>query len=701
MKYNSKYKSIVLKSLKSASSTLSALKGASISIPPDFEGAGAVRSALSTLKGVNVSGLISKVSSSADKFEAAENAVAGLSSDFLGLFGDIFLNGSSDTKKKAAKTSKSNRSSQIESELNKTSKKKDNHDVYHALEKEKNKKTSSMKKDSKDILQTILSWTTVGDPQNAPTLEETWKLVNESMRKYNESKQKNGVKSTASSKTNKSIDKNSLEYTMMLTNEAMREYNANLGKKKVKSKTKTNRANIPSSDTINKLVKESMDKYNKEREKANQNSKVTKFVDNLLSQNDIWNTDRYKEASEAYNKAMKQYVKKPTTSNSSTTVKKGSWQESKILADEALREYYASKEEFKPVYDSLGDMLSMGPVELVYLTGRFGIGATRPIDQSWDFINNEIVLLDNKIAIADGRLDESMLLSAANTSGCKWADATTVQMNDMMSDFINDYNQIFGTSHKMENLDKVGKHSDAIGGLTTKAVIKKVVPGGAIISTGISIASAGSKATEKYLNREGIDRNNPEDIYRALKAGEGAAMIKATTTAVTLTGDSAMEAFEADEIERYILNYTIEFANNMITQTGGFIVQEKVDGKDYNLVEYLPGIITSSAGNAARTVVIDATVDSVKPSIDSAVNTVIPIKDKSTSDKDKSTSDYSNSNSDFIKPKEVGEFNEIKKPTIILNEATKILGKETVKNTADEVLPEVESVKASDLKYEK
>ena len=149
MRYNPRYKGAVIGALRSASSALNACKGASITIPPDFEGAGAVRSALSTLRGVNISGLISKVSSSAEKFESAENTVAGLASEFLDLFGDVISNDSYNNKKKSTNISDSNRASQYESGTNKTSNKwassrKDSNKEYNQVQYGSNKTIQSI-----------------------------------------------------------------------------------------------------------------------------------------------------------------------------------------------------------------------------------------------------------------------------------------------------------------------------------------------------------------------------------------------------------------------------------------------------------------------------------------------------------------------------------------------------------------------------
>ena len=131
MEYNASYKGAVLSSLKSASSGLKSCKSVNIDIPGDFEGAGVLKSALNTLKSINVDGIISQVSGAASAFEAAENAVESATAGFLDLFGSLLGDKSTKNKKKTEKKGATK------------STKKDSHDVYHQIKSEKTTKQIS------------------------------------------------------------------------------------------------------------------------------------------------------------------------------------------------------------------------------------------------------------------------------------------------------------------------------------------------------------------------------------------------------------------------------------------------------------------------------------------------------------------------------------------------------------------------------
>ena len=136
MEYNSSYKSAVLGSLRSAASGLNSCKSVNITIPGDFEGAGILRSALNTLKSVNISGIISEVNSAAAGFEAAERAVEGGMLDFSSLFGS-FIGSNISSKAHNYNLKKAQKSGTM-------------YELDHLTEEQKEKINQGVKEASKD-----------------------------------------------------------------------------------------------------------------------------------------------------------------------------------------------------------------------------------------------------------------------------------------------------------------------------------------------------------------------------------------------------------------------------------------------------------------------------------------------------------------------------------------------------------------------
>lgn len=112
MIYNIGNKGSAATAINNAINKLKSCKSVTINIPSDFEEAGTIKSALDIIKNINLSGIKSDFESAVAGFDAAESATDGVLMEFRGLLNSLGIG--NKTKQKG---------------------KKDNHDVYHQIEK--------------------------------------------------------------------------------------------------------------------------------------------------------------------------------------------------------------------------------------------------------------------------------------------------------------------------------------------------------------------------------------------------------------------------------------------------------------------------------------------------------------------------------------------------------------------------------------